>query len=148
MAADVVDIPEADSAVTCHHTYPGTTTRFDGAFEDRAGRHFTFTVTLPTPAVEAPKDVQVWRDGGAPNEVHVMWLPVEGAEDYTIRIFKNGDVIRTVTAPGRPPNDNGYRQVHVAPEPYPVVGQVYEYDVSVKGTDAWSQRVAHQWAGS
>ncbi|WP_116210097.1 hypothetical protein [Streptomyces olivoreticuli] len=149
MATEAVTVPADGAAVTCQHTYPGTATRFEGWFEDRMQRRVSFSVVLasPKPRPQAPKDVQVWRDGGAWNEVRVLWLPIAGYDDYSVRVFKNGALIKSLNTGGRPPNPYGYFQAYVAPEASPTRGQVYAYDVSVKGADAWSTRITHQWAG-
>ncbi|MFF4927377.1 hypothetical protein ACFY2H_00430 [Streptomyces griseofuscus] len=116
-----------------------------GAWASTSGAHFP--LTKPADKIPAPAEVQVWREGGAWNEVHVFWTPVPGHNDYTIRVWHEGKVVNTVDTNGLPGNDAGYRQKHVAPVPTPQWGQVFEYEVSVKGADSWSGRVEHKWAG-
>ncbi|SHN24875.1 hypothetical protein [Streptomyces yunnanensis] len=105
------------------------------------------TLVKPVEKIPAPAEVQVWREGGEWNEVHVFWTPVTGHEDYTIRVWHQGKVVNTVDTTGLPVNDAGYRQQYVAPVPTPQWGQVFDYEVSVKGADSWSGRVEHKWAG-
>ncbi|MEV0443908.1 hypothetical protein AB0I84_02205 [Streptomyces spectabilis] len=105
------------------------------------------TLVKPVDKIPAPADVQVWREGGAWNEVHVFWTPVPEQDEYTIRVWYDGQVVNTIDANGLPANDAGYRQKFVAPVSTPQWGQVYEYAVSVKGADTWSGRVEHKWAG-